>query len=145
MTENFATSISINAEPSKVWAALTDPKIISDWMGAPEMKLEVETSWKINSPIFIRGFHHIKFENKGIVLKYIDNELLSYSHLSSVSRLSDKIENYSVLEFVLTTANKQTTLTLSISNFPTETIQKHLAFYWRGTIHRIKEYVETQE
>lgn len=145
MTDNFSTSISINADPSKVWAALTDPKIISDWMGAPEMKLEVETSWKINSPIFIRGFHHIKFENKGIVLKYIDNELLSYSHLSSVSRLPDKIENYSVLEFVLTTANKQTTLTLNISNFPTETIQKHLAFYWRGTIHRIKEYVETQE
>lgn len=144
MTRKFLTAISINAEPSKIWTILTDPKLISDWMGEPEMKLEVETSWKINSPIFIRGFHHVKFENKGVILKYIDNEILSYSHLSSVSRLPDKIANYSVLEFVLTPTNKQTTLTLCISNFPTETIQKHLEFYWRGTIHKIKEYVETQ-
>lgn len=144
MSEKFSTSISINSEPSKVWNTLTDLKSMPDWMGEPEMKLQVETSWKINSPIFIRGFHHIKFENKGFVLKYTDNEMLSYSHLSSVSRLPDKIENYSVLEFILTPANKQTILTLTISNFPTETIQKHLEFYWRGTIHRIKEYAEIQ-
>lgn len=144
MAGNFSTTILIDSEPSKVWASLTDPKLISDWMGQPEMKLEVETSWKTNSPIFIRGFHHIKFENKGIVLKYIDNEILSYSHLSSVSRLPDKIENYSILEFVLTPETKKTILTLNISNFPTETIQKHLQFYWRGTIHRVKEFVETQ-
>lgn len=71
-------------------------------MGEPEMKLEIETTWEINSPIFIRGFHHIKFENKGIVLKYQPERMLRYTHLSSVSRLPDKIENYSALEFVLT-------------------------------------------
>lgn len=144
MAENFSTTILIDAEPSKVWTTLTDLKLIPGWMGEPEMKLEIETTWEINSPIFIRGFHHIKFENKGIVLKYQLEQMLRYSHLSSVSRLPDKIENYSVLEFLLTPINKQTTLTLNISNFPTKTIQKHLEFYWRGTIHKIREYVETQ-
>lgn len=145
MAAIFSTTILIDSEPSKVWTTLTDTKLISDWMGEPEMKLEVETSWKINSPIFIRGFHHIKFENKGIILKYIKEQILSYSHLSSVSRLTDKVENYSILEFVLIPVNEQaTTLTLNISNFPTEIIQKHLEFYWRGTIHRIKKYVESE-
>ncbi|HEX5555360.1 MAG TPA: SRPBCC domain-containing protein [Chitinophagaceae bacterium] len=84
----------------------------------------------------------MKFENKGIILKYLKERILSYSHLSSVSRLPDNIENYTVIEFVLTPLNKQTTLTINITNFPAEAIQKHLAFYWRGTIYNIKQYIE---
>lgn len=144
MTEKFSTAITIDSKPAKVWTTLTSPKLMTQWMAEPETQLEVQTNWKINSPIFISGFHHIKFENKGIVLKYHKEQILSYSHLSSVSRLPDIIENYSVLEFVLTPVNNQTTLTISIFNFPTEIIQKHLEFYWRGTIHKIKEYIETQ-
>jgi hypothetical protein len=84
----------------------------------------------------------VKFENKGIILKYLKERILSYSHLSSVLRLPDIIENYTVIEFVLTPLNKQTTLTINITNFPTEAIQKHLAFYWRGTIYKILQYIE---
>ena len=142
MANRFSTTITINAAPATVWAVLTDPKLMAAWMGDPAMKLEVKTSWKINSRISIRGFHHVKFENKGTILKYVKEQILSYSHLSSVSRLPDSIENYSVLEFVLIRINEQTTLTINISNFPTESIQKHLEFYWRVTIYKIKEYAE---
>lgn len=140
MSEKF--SVTIDAELSKVWAALTDPGLMPEWMAEPEMKLDVQTSWEINSPIFIRGFHHIKFENKGIVMKYVKEQRLIYNHLSSVSKLPDEAGNYSILDFALTSAGGQTILTLDISNFPTEAIQKHLVFYWRGTIHKIKKYVE---
>ena len=142
MMETFSATVTIGAEPATVWATLTDPKLMAAWMGEPDMKLEIETSWKINTPISIRGFHQVNFENKGIILKYAREQLLSYSHLSSVSRLPDSIENYSVLEFVLIRINEQTTLTINISNFPTESIQKHLEFYWRVTIYKIKEYAE---
>jgi hypothetical protein len=30
-----------------------------------------------------------------------------------------------------------------ISNFPSETIQKHLEFCWRGTMQEMKEHAET--
>lgn len=139
----FSITITIDATPSKVWETLTNTALMPEWMGEPEMKLEVQTNWKINSPILIRGVHHIKFENKGIVLKYSKEQRLSYTHLSSMSRLPDKIENYSILEFVLTPAGTQTTLTLEVSNFPTETIQKHLEFYWRGTIYKMGKYAES--
>ena len=97
MTYIFSTSVTINAAPSKVWMALTNSDLVVKWMGEPEMNLEVHTDWKINSPIFIRGFHHVEFENKGIVLEYEEGKKLSYSHLSSVSRLPDITENYSIL------------------------------------------------
>ena len=136
-------SVAIGAKPPKIWAALTKPLFMAQWMGEPEMKLEVQTNWEIASPIYIRGFHHVKFENKGVVLQYINERRLSYSHLSSASRLADDIENYSILDFNLSPTQNQTILSLEVSNFPTETIQNHLMFYWRGTMHKIKAYVES--
>ena len=141
MTDKFSTAVTINSEPVKVWDTLTDLELMRQWLGEPEMKIEVQTDWKINTTIFIRGFHHIKFENKGIVLQYDREKKLSYSHFSSISRLQDKPENYSILEFILAPIDKQTLLTLNISNFPTETIRKHLEFYWRTTIVTIKKRV----
>jgi uncharacterized protein YndB with AHSA1/START domain len=142
--DKFSTAITINSQPADVWAALTKPDLMATWLGEPETKIDVYTDWKINTPIFIRGFHHVKFETKGIVLQYDTERKLRYSHLSSVSRLPDKPENYSILEFTLTPIDKQTLLTLTIENFPTESIQKHLEFYWRTTVLLIKKSVEEQ-
>lgn len=127
-----------------MWTTLTDIELMTKWLGDPEMKIVVQTDWKINSPIFIRGFHHINFENKGTVLQYEEEKILSYTHLSSVSRLMEKKENYTILKFTLIAIDNQTQLTLDIENFPTETIRKHLEFYWRTTILNIKEQTENR-
>lgn len=144
MTEKFSTSVTINSEPSKVWTTLTDIKLMSGWLGDPEMDIEVQTDWKINSPIFIRGFHHVNFENKGTILQYDKEKRLIYTQLDSISRLADKQENYTILEFILTPIDGQTQLTVNIENFPTETIRKHLEFYWRTTVLTIKGRTENE-
>lgn len=142
MNGNFSATVTINSYPDKVWTTLTDLNLMTQWLGEPEMNIEVRTDWKINSPISIHGFHHVNFENKGIILQYDKENILSYTHLSSVSRLEDKQENYTTLEFILAPVDKQTKLTINIWNFPTETIQKHLEFYWRTTILTIKRETE---
>lgn len=114
-------------------------------MGGPEMQIKVITDWKINSPILIQGFLHLKFENKGWILEFDKANKLSYSHLSNISRLPEKPENYSILEFVLTPAEEKTELTLNIENFPTEVIRKHLEFYWRTTVIGIKKMTEDKQ
>jgi len=144
MNDKFSTTITIDSDPTKVWTTLTDLKLMEQWLGEPEMTIQVQTDWKVNEAISIRGFHHVEFENKGTVLQYDIEKKLSYSHLSSISRLSDKPENYSVLEFTLTPIDSHTQLTLNISKFPTETIRKHLEFYWRTTIVTIKKTVENR-
>lgn len=121
---------------------LTNPELMLHWMGEEEMKLEIETTWITGSPIVIRGFHHAAFENKGIILHYEKEKKLSYTHLSSISRLADTDTNYSILEFILMPVNGQTLLMLTIANFPTEAIRKHLEFYWRVTVVKIKNSIE---
>ena len=70
-------------------------------------------------------------------------QALQYSHLSSRSRLPDLTENYVVIGFVLTPQNNQTVVTLTASNFPTEVIYKHLAFYWNVAMELLKKNLES--
>ncbi|MBT1688693.1 SRPBCC family protein [Dawidia soli] len=142
MTDIFAASIGINAAPMAVWDALTMPACMTHWMGEPEMQIDVVTDWHVGGPIVVRGVHHVPFENNGTVLQFDKARLLRYTHRSSVSRLADVAESYSILTFSLTPEGDRTQLELTIRNFPTESIQRHLEFYWRTTLTTLKEWVE---
>ena len=143
--EKIASKIvHINAPTSAVWETLTRPARMKKWM-MPDTEIDILTDWQVGNPFIIRGnLHGIQFENKGIVLQFEMEKILKYSHLSSTSRLADKAENYSIIAFELEPIENQTALTLTLSNFPTETIYKHLAFYWNATLEILKKMVENQ-
>jgi len=126
--------ILINAPAGEVWKLLTDTTLMKTWMGSGEMGIEITTNWEVGTPIVIKGFHHVEFENKGIVLEYVPESIISYNFLSSLSRLPDEEKNHSVLRFVLMSEGDHTTMLLTISNFPTEAIYHHLNFYWNVTL-----------
>jgi len=137
-------TITINAPVAKVWDALTNPDLMKKWMS--ESEIEIIADWQVGKPFLIRGkLHGIKFENTGRVLQFEPGKLLEYSHLSSLSRLPDKPENYSVIAFSIAPTEDQTTLTLTASNFPTESIYKHVAFYWNVTPEILKRMLESEE
>ncbi len=142
MTTPIEKTVLVNAPASTVWEHLTKPELMKKWMGEEELEIEVITDWKEGNPIVITGFHHARFENKGIVLQFVPGKILQYSHLSSVSGLEDKHENYSVITFNLVPDKNQTFLTIKVENFPTETIYKHFDFYWKTTLEIIKREIE---
>ena len=137
----ISKTIHINAPTSKVWDALTDPTLMKKWMF--EKEIEIITDWHVDSPIIIRGdLHGIPFVNNGLVLQFEPEKVLRYSHLSSISRLRDQPENYTVLDFQIAPMGTQTSLTLTVSNFPTESIYKHMRFYWNVTLEIFKKMLE---
>lgn len=142
MTTPIEKTVLINAPASRVWEYLTHPERMTQWMGEPEMRIEVITDWEVGKTIIIRGFHHADFENKGIVLQFEPNKLLQYNHLSSVSRLPDESENYSIITFSLLPNEEQIALTVTVTQFPTESIYKHLEFYWKTTVELLKRAIE---
>ena len=135
-------SVLIETGPDIVWEMLTKPEYMKQWMGENEMDIEIETNWRVGQPIIIRGFHHAKFENRGTVLVYQPNQFLKYNHLSSISRLPDITENYTSIEFRLNQTGGHTSLTITLENFPTESIKQHLDFYWKTTLNIIKNQAE---
>jgi uncharacterized protein YndB with AHSA1/START domain len=137
----ISKTVHINAPTAVVWKTLTHPELMKQWTS--ETEINIVTDWKVGNPFIIRGIlHRVKFENKGIVLQFEPEKNLQYTHLSSISRLPDKPENYTILEFGLAPINNQTTLTFTASNFPTEAIYKHFAFYWNVTLEILKRMSE---
>jgi uncharacterized protein YndB with AHSA1/START domain len=143
MTQKIEKKVFIEAQAAAVWNALTMPDLIKLWMAEPEIDLQVSADWKEGSIISIKGFHHVEFENKGIVLKVNPEHELRYSYLSSLSQLPDRPDNYSIINFRLNQSGNSTEVVLTISNFPTESIFRHVDLYWQATLVILKQVVET--
>jgi uncharacterized protein YndB with AHSA1/START domain len=142
MMQSFEETILINASAKAVWNSLTHSHLMKDWMGEPEMAIEVETDWTVGGPIVVRGFHHVPFENTGTVLEFEPMARLAYTHLSSLSRLPDVPANHTTLEFALKHIGDTVSLTFVATGFPAGAIFKHLQFYWSGTLEILKQHVE---
>lgn len=144
-TKKFKKAITINASTSHVWHFLTTPELMKKWMISDDIEINISTDWKVGNPMTIRGNMSGKnFENNGTVLQFEPEKTLEYSHLSSTSRLPNQPESYSIIEFRLQPTEDLTILTLTVSNFPTESIYKHLSFYWNVTLEVLKKMIENK-
>ena len=134
-------TVSIHAAVAKVWDTLTDPESIKQWM--IDSELQIITDWQTGSPIIFRGsLHWIDFENKGTILLLDPYRVFQYNYWSTFSGLPDVPKNYTVVGFALNPSENETALTLTLSNFPTEIIYKHLDFYWTVTLDILKRLCE---
>jgi uncharacterized protein YndB with AHSA1/START domain len=134
-------TITIHASTQKVWQALTIPELLNVWMLDDEISIVSE--WKVGMPISIRGaLHGLPFENKGMIAIFEPAKTLQYTSLSSLSKLEDKPENYSVLTFDLIGTDNQTALTFTQCNFPGEASYEHSNFYWGTALALLKKLAE---
>lgn len=139
----FEKTVTINAPPAAVWQQLTTLAAMPRWM-LPGSDLTISTDWTIGSPLIMHGtLNQHPFENRGLVLQWEPERTLQYSHLSSTSHLPDRPESYTIVTFQLQPRDTQTMLTLTLTQAPTESIAKHLAFYWSSTLEVLKQVIET--
>ncbi len=88
--------IEMNAEPAKVWDALTNPEIIKEYL----FGTQTITDWKVGSDIVFKGeYQGITYQDKGKIKEYIPNKKISYTYWSGFSGLEDKPENYSLVTY----------------------------------------------
>jgi len=139
----FDKSITIHAAAETVWNALTIPALMNKWMS--ETGIEIITDWKVGGSITIKGdWYKTGFINTGKVLQFKPGSALTYTHLSSLSRLDESEENYAKLEFELQQQDGACLLTFRASNFATEAIYRHFVFYWNVALELLKRFVEKE-
>ena len=135
----------IQSDPEQVWKALTDPeKIRQYYLGA-----EVETDWKVGSPITWRGEWQGKpYSDKGEILGFQPSRHLSYSHWSPMSGTEDAVENYHQVDIDLTEVDGGTDVRLRQSNLvggPTEGDRKSRPEFeknWQSMLEGLRTVVE---
>ena len=142
--EASRVSTKINAPPSKVWQALTDKKNLKAmWFGA-----DVETNWRIGTPIFWRGdWKGTKFEDKGVIKTFAPDKKLSFTHWSPLSKVPDTPEHYHTVTFDLAPAGKRTEVVLTQENHDDSELRKpesreELKKNWTMLLDGLKKAVE---
>ncbi|MEO5816674.1 MAG: SRPBCC family protein [Gemmatimonadaceae bacterium] len=105
---------TIDAPPAAVWTALTTPATFKKFFFGSD----VDTDWKVGSPITFHGdFKGKKYEDKGVVKTVDEGKRMAFTHWSPLSGMDDKPENYHIVAFDLKPAgNGGTEVTLSQTN-----------------------------
>jgi uncharacterized protein YndB with AHSA1/START domain len=141
MNETFVakTTVTINASPSRVWDALTNPDLIKQYL----FGTEVTTDWKVGSPITYKGVWEGKaYKDKGKILQVEPNKLLVSTFWSALAGLPDVPENYQTVRYELSAAGTETRLTLTQDNNPTQKDADHSAQNWQMVLEALRKLVE---
>jgi uncharacterized protein YndB with AHSA1/START domain len=140
MTKHTAhTEISIAAPPDRVWAALTTPETIKQFMfGA-----DVHTDWKVGGPLTYTGeYQGKKYEEKGTIKKIEPGKVLAATHFSSMSGKPDVPENYALVTWQLEPKHGETVLSVDQDNIESEKGAEQSKQNWTGVLKSIKKIVE---
>ena len=140
MSDHVATvETDIEAPPTKVWAALTDPDQIELYMFGSR----VETDWKQGSPIVWKGeYEGKKYEDKGEIVEIEPEQRLKVTHFSPLSGEEDRPENYHTLLYELEERAGTTHVSLSQDNNPSEEAAEHSRSNWEKMLAGLKQVVE---
>ena len=133
-----ATTV-INAPPSKVWDALTQPEQIKQYM----FGTQVTTDWKVGSPITYKGEWKGKaYEDKGKVLEIEPRKRLVSTFWSSLAGLPDKPENYKTVRYELAPEGDRTKLTVTQDNNASQAEAQEAEQNWKMVLDGIKKLLE---
>ena len=129
----------VDAPPSRVWSALTDPAEIATYM---EGAL-VETTWEVGSPITWSGDYQGRpYQDKGEVLTYDEPQLLSVTHYSPLMGQPDAPESYHTLVYILTEHAGGTLLELTQDGCTDEEQAEQFSTNWQQMLDGLKSQVE---
>lgn len=136
------TSISIDATPAQVWEALITPTLIKKYL----MGTDVTSDWKEGSAITYNGeYEGKKYHDKGIIKKMEPEKIFQSTYLSSMSGKEDKLENYNLVTYKISTKDNKTVITLSQDNNSTEKEKEHSIENWKTVLKKMKEVVESEK
>lgn len=133
------TQITIHAAAARVWAALTTPALIKQYM----MGADVKTDWKVGSPLVYTGEYQGKhYEEKGIIQRLEPEKVLAATHFSTSSGKPDVPENYHLVTWELHRNDDATLVTVSQEGITSEGGLEQSKQNWTGVLHALKDVVE---
>jgi uncharacterized protein YndB with AHSA1/START domain len=133
MADYVATAeVDVDAPPERVWAALTDPREIEQYMFGSK----VESDWTVGSPITWCGEYDGKpYEDHGTIVTVEPTQVLVITHSSAGS-------DAHTLTYRLAAAGEGTHLTLSQDHNGSEDERDRSQQNWEGVLAGLKKVVE---
>ena len=140
MTEHVATAnTTVDADPDRVWQAMTDPKLVAQYM----MGSEVASDWQPGSPITWSGEWQGKpYQDKGEVLQAEPGRLLEVTHYSPMTGADDVPENYHTVRYELSPSGDGTAVKLTQDGCDSAKQAEEFSRNWQGMLDGLKKVAE---
>jgi uncharacterized protein YndB with AHSA1/START domain len=140
MSSAVATATTdIDATPDRVWAALTDPALIKEYM----FGTDVSTDWQVGRPIVWRGeYEGRRYEDHGEILEFEPGRRLTMTHFSPLSGAEDVPENYHRVSYELEDFVNRTHVTLTQDGNSSDEELEHATKNWEVVLDGLKKVVE---
>jgi uncharacterized protein YndB with AHSA1/START domain len=140
MTDHVATaSTTIDADPDRVWAAMTEPRLVAEYM----MGSEVASDWQPGSPVTWSGEWEGKpYQDKGEVLQAEPGRLLEVTHYSPLTGADDVPENYHRVRYELSRAGEGTAVQLTQDGCDSAKQAAEFSQNWQGMLDGLKKVAE---
>ena len=106
-------TITLNADISKVWEALTNPALTQKYMYG----CEAISDWQVGSPLIWKGTADGKVYVKGNIVKITPGKLLQYTTIDPNSGMEDVPSNYLTVTIELSQQGRQTVLSVAQGDF----------------------------
>lgn len=133
------TSITIDADPSRVWKAITTPRLIKRYL----FGTNVTSEWKVGTPIVYEGeYKGKKYKDKGVIKKLEPEKVFQSTYWSSMGGKDDKPENYNLVTYQLSAQDGKTKVTITQNNIHSEKEKVHVEENWKMTLKGLKNVVE---
>ena len=133
------SSTTIKAPAAKVWEALTKPELIKQYF----FGTNVETDWKVGSPIYYRGEWQGKsYEDKGKILEVVPGKRLVSTHWSPLAGVPDSPENYHTLTYEVSPRDGVTDVTIVQDNNGSEKERSESEQNWNMVLSGMKKLLE---
>jgi protein-S-isoprenylcysteine O-methyltransferase Ste14/uncharacterized protein YndB with AHSA1/START domain len=130
---------TVHADADRVWAALTQPDLVKQWM----MGAEIESTWEPGALITWSGeYNGQTYEDKGEILEIDAGKRLVHTHFSPMSGAEDRPENYHRLSWDLAEDNGSTKLTLTQSGASSAEQAEQFEANWRNMLDSLREVAE---
>jgi uncharacterized protein YndB with AHSA1/START domain len=135
-------SIVINAPPTKVWEALTNPSYTKKYMFA----LDVESDWRPGSRIIWSGdAGGIRTYRKGKVLKTEPGRLLKFTDFNPSTGAEDIDENHAHRTYQLKAVGGTTVLSVTTDHLDgDEARRKDSEGFWDRVLPALKMLLESE-
>lgn len=132
-------SVIVAAPPERVWAVLTEPDHVRQYL----MGTELRTDWKPGSPITWSGEWEGKpYADKGEVLEVEEGRRLAYTHYSPLSGAEDSPENYHTLWWNLEEVSGGTQVVLTQDNNSSREEADRNRDTWQQVMASLKKVAE---
>ncbi len=136
-------TITLNADTSTVWDALTNSNKTKKYMFA----CEAISNWNIGGSLIWKGVGDGILHVKGTIINIVPEKLLEYTTFGPNSGLADVPANYLTVAISLLSEGKQTMLSVTQGNFlkviDGEKRYKNSDAGWDYALKGLKEVVES--